>query len=99
MRICTALLISILSGVMVFSATACPKGTHLVGGEGSHHKGGHCIKGTTEYTSGAPEATHRSVKQTDKTSHNDRRYEKDITYKNNRKSEATKSRLNKKEKE
>lgn len=24
------------------SATACPKGTHPVGGTGSHHKGGTC---------------------------------------------------------
>lgn len=26
------------------AANACPKGTHPVGGTGSHHKGGHCVR-------------------------------------------------------
>ncbi|TKK12446.1 hypothetical protein EcCFBP13530_23700 [Enterobacter cancerogenus] len=99
MRICTAMLISALSGVMVFSAAACPLGTHPVGGEGSHYKGGHCTKRAAEYTRDAPEATHRSVKQTDKTSRNDRKHKKDSTHTNNKKSEASESRLNKKENE
>lgn len=30
-----------LSGPML--AQACPKGTHPVGGTGSHHKGGRCV--------------------------------------------------------
>ncbi|KAA5920895.1 MULTISPECIES: hypothetical protein [Pantoea] len=29
-------------GLMTFSSVACPLGTHLTGGIGSHHKGGHC---------------------------------------------------------
>jgi hypothetical protein len=36
----------ILAAVLcVASATAfaCPKGTHLVGGTGAHHKGGKCV--------------------------------------------------------
>jgi hypothetical protein len=40
---------AILTAVaLVFSLTsvtafACPKGTHLVGGTGPHHKGGKCV--------------------------------------------------------
>ncbi|WP_274601971.1 hypothetical protein [Pseudomonas typographi] len=33
--------VSLLS-VAAVSAQACPKGTHPVGGTGSHHKGGFC---------------------------------------------------------
>lgn len=40
-RIAIAGLIALLSIVSV-SASACPKGTHPVGGTGSHHKGGTC---------------------------------------------------------
>lgn len=30
------------SAMLTFSATACPQGSHLVGGTGPYHKGGHC---------------------------------------------------------
>jgi hypothetical protein len=36
----------VLALVMAFAAStafACPKGTHLVGGTGAHHKGGKCV--------------------------------------------------------
>jgi hypothetical protein len=34
-------LVSLLS-IIAASANACPRGTHPVGGTGSHHKGGTC---------------------------------------------------------
>lgn len=37
-----AVLLIATAGLMAFSATACPKGTHIHGGTGSHHKGGTC---------------------------------------------------------
>jgi hypothetical protein len=51
----------------------------------------------TKDTRGAPEATRRSVKQTDKTPHNDRQHKKDRACKNNKKSECGGTSLNKKE--
>jgi len=41
-KIAIAGLVVLLSIVSV-SASACPKGTHPVGGTGSHHKGGTCV--------------------------------------------------------
>ncbi|TKK23448.1 hypothetical protein EcCFBP13530_04650 [Enterobacter cancerogenus] len=40
-KLLTALMVA-SSAMLAFSATACPQGTHLIGGTGSHHKGGHC---------------------------------------------------------
>ena len=34
---------ALIFSLAVTSAFACPKGTHLVGGTGSHHKGGKCV--------------------------------------------------------
>ena len=42
-KIITLLLI-VTFGAMSASAMACPKGEHLKGGTGSHHKGGVCVK-------------------------------------------------------
>ena len=34
---------ALIFGLASASAFACPKGTHLVGGTGPHHKGGKCV--------------------------------------------------------
>ena len=34
---------ALLFSLAATSAFACPKGTHLVGGTGPHHKGGKCV--------------------------------------------------------
>ena len=43
----TALVFALSAG----AANACPKGTHLTGGTGKHHKGGTCAAATTTTTS------------------------------------------------
>jgi hypothetical protein len=40
-KVAIAVMVVLISMVSV-SASACPKGTHPVGGTGSHHKGGTC---------------------------------------------------------
>lgn len=34
---------ALVLGLASSAAFACPKGTHLVGGSGPHHKGGKCV--------------------------------------------------------
>lgn len=41
-KLTSAVLATFLVLATVSSAMACPKGTHPVGGTGSHHKGGSC---------------------------------------------------------
>lgn len=41
-KISLILLTALIGIAAVNSAMACPKGTHPVGGTGSHHKGGTC---------------------------------------------------------
>jgi hypothetical protein len=43
MRKITAVTFAALFMFTAISAEACPKGQHLTGGTGAHHKGGHCI--------------------------------------------------------
>lgn len=76
MKICTVMLASFLSCMLIFSASACPHGTHLVGGEASHHKGGRCLKGPAEGGSRILKNLRSSEKQAEKSSKNDRDYQK-----------------------
>lgn len=41
-KISLIVLTAFIAMASVNSAVACPKGTHPVGGTGSHHKGGTC---------------------------------------------------------
>lgn len=43
-KIIVVSVLSLLVSLVSISASACPKGTHPVGGTGSHHKGGTCKK-------------------------------------------------------
>lgn len=42
MKKAIAIAFASLLAIVSVSAHACPKGTHPVGGTGSHHKGGSC---------------------------------------------------------
>lgn len=39
-----AIVLGLCLAIFASSSFACPKGQHLVGGKGPHHKGGHCVK-------------------------------------------------------
>ncbi|EIC83963.1 hypothetical protein SPM24T3_13640 [Serratia sp. M24T3] len=44
MKKVAALMVMALTLTFATSVMACPKGTHLTGGKGAHHKGGICTK-------------------------------------------------------
>ncbi len=58
------LAMALVLGLASATAFACPKGTHLVGGTGPHHKGGKCVDASAS-TSEAKPAKSEAASNTD----------------------------------
>ncbi|MEZ3500459.1 hypothetical protein [Pantoea sp. KPR_PJ] len=65
------------TGLMAFSSVACPQGTHLTGGVGSHHLGGHCTSASSlPVTQKVKQDVQKDIKQTRKTAHKEWKHTK-----------------------
>lgn len=59
-----SIVMALVFGLASSTAFACPKGTHLTGGTGAHHKGGKCVAASEEKTAEKVPVAKTSKKQT-----------------------------------
>ena len=61
---------ALIIGLASTTAFACPKGTHLVGGTGAHHKGGKCVSSADAKAGGTAADANADKKQSKKQKRN-----------------------------